>query len=475
MFNALNGAASVFADRDSSSFKGSNECSTALALKLITCKYLGNSKQIQFEYTPEDENIRQRTDVYLKGKGCFEIETMIGSGPFESFINQKVFSRIKKNDKFFLVIPNECLLWASPFLADLSVQLGENGSVVFPRLEGGLCKISPKNLEIGEIGLDESEIIRGIQAPEKSGSVQVPFTLSNVAGYSHAKNIIEEVLFLEKHKGFNGLISRSSGVLFFGPPGCGKSLLAKAIAGELEHQHRIVGPSDLRGAFLGWGQMLIKEQFDWLMGSRKRVLIIDELDSIARSRITTEMHSDEKACVNELLVQLDRASLAGRLVIATTNFIEDLDPAVIRSGRFGRFIPIAMPTLDETIEILSYYLNRLQKHNENLEIPDSASIKNIVSKLYQTRKDEQRFLTGADLEESINRCALRIMKNVLNKTPGSSCIGPQKITSSDIEEMLHQIPCSVNAEIAGNFMKDVEKFCSYSDQDIIKKAFKPRS
>ena len=73
------------------------------------------------------------------------------------------------------------------------------------------------------------------------------------------------------------------------------------------------------------------------------MLVIDELDAIARSRQEFQMHSDEKACVNELLVQLDRVLSLGRLMVATTNFIGSMDDAVMRSGRFGRFIPVPPP------------------------------------------------------------------------------------------------------------------------------------
>ena len=103
---------------------------------------------------------------------------------------------------------------------------------------------------------------------------------------------------------------------------------------------------------------MIREHFDWLAENDKRMLVIDELDAIARSRQDLHMHSDEKACVNELLVQLDRVLSLGRLMVATTNFIASMDDAVMRSGRFGRFIPVPPPDLHESIAIVDYYLRR---------------------------------------------------------------------------------------------------------------------
>ena len=98
---------------------------------------------------------------------------------------------------------------------------------------------------------------------------------------------------------------------------------------------------------------MIREQFDWLAENERRMLVIDEVDAIARSRQEFQMHSDEKACVNELLVQLDRVLSLGRLMVATTNFIGSMDDAVMRSGRFGRFIPVPPPNLQESIAIVA--------------------------------------------------------------------------------------------------------------------------
>ena len=86
------------------------------------------------------------------------------------------------------------------------------------------------------------------------------------------------------------------------------------------------------------------------------MLIIDELDGVAHSRHERQMHTDEKASVNELLIQVDRVLRLGRLLAATTNFIGSLDEALTRSGRFGRFIPVAPPDLDEAAQIVMYYL-----------------------------------------------------------------------------------------------------------------------
>jgi hypothetical protein len=95
--------------------------------------------------------------------------------------------------------------------------------------------------------------------------LEKPPQLKDVAGYADVKDRVEElIIWPDKHSRAIRRPSRTSGILFFGPPGCGKSRLARAIAGELGLDVRLLSPSDLRGTYVGWGQILIREQFDWV-------------------------------------------------------------------------------------------------------------------------------------------------------------------------------------------------------------------
>ena len=195
-----------------------------------------------------------------------------------------------------------------------------------------------------------------------------PIKLLDVVGYEKVRSWIDDgIIWTEKHRkdaSSHFPIVRSSGSL--ARRAAAKSRWARAIAGELQQEVRLLAPSGLAGGiYVGWGQIMIREQFDWLAENDKRMLIIDELDAVARSRQELQMHSDEKACVNELLVQMDRVLRLGRLMVATTNFIGSMDEAVMRSGRFGRFIPVPPPDLQESVEIVDYYL-------KSLEVPNNA-------------------------------------------------------------------------------------------------------
>jgi SpoVK/Ycf46/Vps4 family AAA+-type ATPase len=273
--------------------------------------------------------------------------------------------------------------------------------------------------------------------------------------------------------------SRSSGVLFFGPPGCGKSRWARAIAGELEQEVRLLAPSDLRGPYVGWGQIMIREQFDWLAENDKRMLIIDELDAVARSRQEFQMHSDEKACVNELLVQMDRVLGLGRLMVATTNFIGSMDDAVMRSGRFGRFIPVPPPDLDESIAIVNYYLRRLDVGSDRMafriRVPDKDCLEAIIEPLYNENRASAKFYCGADLEEAVNRAYLRSARRVLPDGGWNqeSSIEDVRVMDEDLRMSLIEVPRSIQADAVNQFLQDLDRFCDRETVESISKLLRP--
>jgi hypothetical protein len=258
------------------------ESSTSLTLKAHLANWIKKidaNGSLQFEYSEEEDDQDpeglgsvRRIDLHVEGMADFEIESMRGSGPIESFYHKKIFSRLKSGSPFRLIVPNDAILWAGPYLSDLAYHLEKrNGYVMIPSLDGSFFQIAGRVLP--PIAVEPPDV-----EPRESGNSGVephegPIKLQDVAGYDEVRHRIDElIIWPEKHRGLLRRASRSSGVLFFGPPGCGKSRWARAIAGELEQEVRLLAPSDLRGPYIGWGQIMIREQFDWLADNDKRML-----------------------------------------------------------------------------------------------------------------------------------------------------------------------------------------------------------
>jgi hypothetical protein len=467
----------ITSSKEVTNFKGSNEGAATLALKAHVSRWileLDPGAELRFEkcsnaYGPDPyaPRIHQRVDLCVKDLGQFEIESMVGSGPMELFYQRKIFSRAgcDGTEPFWLVVPNYALLWAGPYLADIAYHLGEKGHVILPASNGKVIGIAGKELS-------RVEVERPPPPPPPGGErdplhSEAVIKLKDVSGYSGVRKQIDElIVWPERHRFIPQGTSKSSGVLFFGPPGCGKTRWARAIAGELEQEVRLLAPSDLRGPYIGWGQVMIREQFNWLAEKSSRMLIIDEIDAVARSRRTSQMHSDEMASVNELLVQIDRILRLGRLIVGTTNFIGSLDEALTRSGRFGRYIPVGPPDLDESVLIVMYYLEALssrcsQASRIRIEAPCESSVRSMLGPFFDDSSAAKCRFCGADLEEAVNRAYVRCARAAV---PDDYCASDSEQLSIEISpeglaRSIKEVPMSVTADMIEKFKKDVSRYC----------------
>src|SRR5437870_5938706 len=186
-------------------------------------------------------------------------------------------------------------------------------------------------------------------------------TFDDVAGVEEAKQELEEVVeFLKNPKKFQALGAKiPKGVLLLGPPGCGKTLLARAIAGEAGVPFFHISGSDFVEMFVGVGASRVRDLFDTAKSNRPSLIFIDEIDAVGRQRGAGlgGGHDEREQTLNQLLVEMDGFDPnAGVIMIAATNRPDVLDPALLRPGRFDRRIVVDAPDARGRREIFRVHL-----------------------------------------------------------------------------------------------------------------------
>ena len=221
-------------------------------------------------------------------------------------------------------------------------------------------------------------------------------TFDNVAGLREEKEELEEIVdFLRSPRKYTKLGARiPKGVLLVGPPGTGKTLLAKAIAGEAGVPFFSISGSDFVEMFVGVGASRVRDLFEEAKKNAPCIVFIDEIDAVARRRGTGigGGHDEREQTLNQLLVEMDGFGVNdGIIVMAATNRVDILDPAIMRPGRFDRKVHVGRPDIGGREEILKV-------HAKNKPLGDDVDLQQIA----QTTAG----FTGADLENLLNEAAI---------------------------------------------------------------------
>ena len=236
-------------------------------------------------------------------------------------------------------------------------------------------------------------------------------TFKDVAGVDEAKEELREiVMFLREPKKFLDVGARiPKGVLMVGAPGTGKTLLARAIAGEAGVPFFHTSGSEFEEMLVGAGASRVRDLFDKAKKAAPSLIFIDEIDAVARKRGTTVQSGTTEQTLNQILVEMDGFEKNMNLiVIAATNRPDVLDPAILRPGRFDRRISLDLPDLEGRKQIIGI-------HGKNKPISKKVNIETVAKRTVG--------FSGADIENMLNEAAIIIAK-----------AGRKEIEFADLEE-----------------------------------------
>ena len=237
---------------------------------------------------------------------------------------------------------------------------------------------------------------------------------SDVAGEDEAKeNLAEIVDYLHNPSKYKEIgASMPKGILLVGPPGTGKTMLAKAVAGEANVPFFSMSGSEFVEMFVGMGASKVRDLFKQANEKAPCIVFIDEIDAIGQKRDGRVGGNDEREqTLNQLLTEMDGfESNNGVIILAATNRPESLDPALTRPGRFDRRVPVELPDLKGREEILKVHARKV-KTDESVDFSSiarmasgasGAELANIVNEAaLKAVRENRRYVTQADLEESI--------------------------------------------------------------------------
>ena len=289
------------------------------------------------------------------------------------------------------------LSWVAPIL--IFIALGQFMSrKLMQKMGGGNCMMFNMGKSNAKVYVKSAE---GIRFDDVAGEDEAKENLTEIVNYLHDPSKYQEIG-----------ASMPKGVLLVGPPGTGKTMLAKAVAGEANVPFFSMSGSEFVEMFVGMGASKVRDLFKQAKEKAPCIVFIDEIDAIGKKRDGQIGGNDEREqTLNQLLTEMDGfEGNTGVIILAATNRPESLDPALTRPGRFDRRVPVELPDLKGREEILKVHAKKIKvaedvDFNKVARMASGASgaeLANIVNEAaLRAVRDGRKFATQADLEESI--------------------------------------------------------------------------
>ena len=283
----------------------------------------------------------------------------------------------------------------------------------------------------------------------EEGKIKTRF--SDVAGVDEAKEeLVEVVDFLKTPKKYTDIGGKiPKGVLLVGDPGTGKTLLARAVAGEAGVPFFSISGSDFVEMFVGVGASRVRDLFKQAREKAPCIVFIDEIDALAKSRANGFSSNDEREqTLNQLLVEMDGFdNEKGLIVLAATNRVDVLDPAILRPGRFDRQVPVEKPDVKGREEILRI-------HAKNVKLDNDVDFESIAH--------GTTGFAGADLANVVNEAALLAVRN-----------GRKKVTMEDFNDAIDKVSIGLKKKSRKDNKKQMRLVSVHETGHALVAAFNP--
>ena len=278
------------------------------------------------------------------------------------------------------------------------------------------CELNPKNIAAQALKERLKKDLHlkvesgpGINKPPPSKPIKGIWT--GVAGMREIKAILERDIILPLQEpelyGHYGL-SLPNGVLLYGPPGCGKTFIAKKLSKILKFTYFEVKPAQLGSIYVHGGQKQIEALFSRARKDAPSLIFLDELDAVAPNRAENSTSHHYSAEVNELLTQLNECAKSKILVVGATNLLEKIDPAILRPGRIDKKVFIGPPDLEARNELLKLYMHKRPQETlnwlklaESCEYYTAAEIEHVVNEAARIALPGSRLINEEDILKAL--------------------------------------------------------------------------